>query len=343
MRRSSLLLLIVLAGMLATAPHHAQAAPISPGISITIRPLELVPAQAGFVFVGGAYPLDVTVSLDAQPLNVYWAGGGYLTPFAFPYEEPPGQHQLIVLVSNPATGERLERIETIRVREYTYPDEYVALAFRLTPLLDPQLNQQEVDRLATIYAPHTQPIRWTWPFTIPAPGSVVTSRFGGNRSYNGGVWKSYHSGTDFRAGLDDLVLAAASGRVAASEFFDVRGNVVIIDHGYGIFSQYAHMSQINVAPGQFVQRGQVIGLAGATGRTNGPHLHFEIIVNGIPVDPIRWLALNPSFVPPREVRPEERDLTPVPGEENTAPPPEGEAPQPPVETPPPESSAVGED
>ncbi len=88
-----------------------------------------------------------------------------------------------------------------------------------------------------------------------------------------------------------------------AEFFEVRGNVVIIDHGHGVFSQYAHLSEFYVQPGQFVERGQLIGAAGATGRTNGPHLHFEIIVNGTPVDPIRWLALAPGFVPPREVVP----------------------------------------
>jgi murein DD-endopeptidase MepM/ murein hydrolase activator NlpD len=70
------------------------------------------------------------------------------------------------------------------------------------------------------------------------------------------------------------------------------------------------MSQFMVQPQDIVRKGQVIGLAGATGRANGPHLHFEVIVNGFPVDPLKWLALAPGFVAPREV-------TPVPNESSS--------------------------
>ncbi len=315
MKRWILVLLVVLG--------VALAAPLVPALSVTVAPRELVPAQAGFVAVGGAYPLNVSVTLDGEPLAVYWTGSGYLAPFAFDFEQPPGEHQIVISAANPATGERLEETETIRVVEYRYPEEYVALAFRLTPLLNPQLNLDELAQLDAIYALQTQPVHWGWPFAVPAPGSVVTSRFGGNRSYNSGVWSAYHTGTDFRLGVGGPVVATTSGRVAAAQMFEVRGKVVIIDHGYGVYSQYAHLSEVYVAPGQLVQRGQIIGLAGATGRTNGPHLHFEIIVNGIPVDPIRWLALYPGFIPPREIDPErDGDGEGSPGEGEVLPPPD---------------------
>jgi murein DD-endopeptidase MepM/ murein hydrolase activator NlpD len=96
-------------------------------------------------------------------------------------------------------------------------------------------------------------------------------------------------------------MAAAGGRVAAAQSFAVRGNAVIIDHGYGVYSLYGHLSEIRVQPGQYVARGAVIGLAGSTGRSAGPHLHFEIVVNGDPVDSVQWLALGPGFVAPPEV------------------------------------------
>ena len=110
------------------------------------------------------------------------------------------------------------------------------------------------------------------------------------------TFDSCHSG-----GMDDLL---STGRVVVADFFDVRGNVIILDHGYGVFSQYAHLSEFKIKVGQYVKHEQIIATGGATGRVNGPHLHFEIIVNRIPVDPIRWFALAPDFVPPREFIPE---------------------------------------
>lgn len=283
----------------------AQAAPVAPGLSIIIAPTQLVPAQAGYVYVGGGYPLLVQVTLDGEPLHTFWSGEGYLAFFAFDFKEPAGEHTVEVSALNPATGERLERADTIVVTAFTYPLEQVALPSKLIPLLARDLNENEMSRLDSIYSARTTMAQLDWPFVPPVPGGVVTSRFGGDRIYNGGMWTAYHTGMDFRRAVGEPVQATAAGRIAVAEFFEVRGNVVIIDHGHGVFSQYAHLSEFYVQPGQFVQKSQIIGAAGATGRTNGPHLHFEVIVNGLTVDPLRWLALAPSFVPPREVNPTE--------------------------------------
>jgi murein DD-endopeptidase MepM/ murein hydrolase activator NlpD len=307
MRRFALFLAGALAALtLAPPAAQALAAPVAPGLSITIRPTEMAPAQAGFVFVSGGYPLDVATSLDGTPLDVYWTGEGYIASFAFGFEEPPGDHQIEVSATNPSTGEAISQSQTIIVSEAHYTDEYLALSLSLAPLLDADINESEEEHLAELYQPANRLLTWQWPFGLPAPGTVVTSRFGGYRSYNNGAWRSRHTGVDFRVGLGDPIHAAADGRVAAAELTDVRGNVVIIDHGYGVYSQYAHLSEAYVVVGQAVTRGQVIGAVGATGRTNGPHLHFEVIVNGQSVDPISWLSLDPQFIPPREVRPEEQ-------------------------------------
>lgn len=298
---------LTLLAALAVPGRGASAAPITSTLTASIAPTGLVPGQAGFGFVSGGYPLDVSVTLDDAPLGVYWTGKGYIALYSFGFDEPPGLHTLSVSAYNPLTGESLTRQETITVSAYYYPDQYVALPFALLPLLDPALNEAEEARLGAIYTGRSRLAGWDWPFEVPAPEAIVTSRFGGQRSYNSGMWRSRHTGTDFRLGVGDPVRATARGRVAAAEFMDVRGNVVVLDHGYGIFSQYAHLSDMVVQPGQLVEQGQVIGSAGATGRTNGPHLHFEIIVNGQPVDPIRWMSIDPDFIPPREVLPDEED------------------------------------
>lgn len=262
-----------------------------------------MPGQAGYVFVGGGYPLDVQITLDGRPLEVFWTGSGYEGLFAFGLDDKPGDHGLSVHAIDHSNGATLDQTATIKIDNFSYPFEPVAIPYRLTPLLDPKLNQDELDSLSRIYAVHSYPAGFNWPFALPVPGGIVTSRYGGVRSYNSGVLHARHTGMDFRRAVGEPIQATADGRVVLAEYLNIRGNVVIIDHGHGVFSQYAHMSQFQVKVGQVVRQGQVLGLAGATGRANGPHLHFEVIVNGFPIDPLKWLALAPGFVPPREAGP----------------------------------------
>lgn len=198
--RIALFALLLTAASTAMVPLSvAHAAPIAPeGISITIAPTQLAPAQAGCVFVGGAYPLQVSVNLDGNSLDVFWTGEGYVALFAFGFDEPPGEHTLTVEAANPATGGKSSYTETLTVVDFTYPLEQVALPYSLIPLLDAGLNQQEIDRLSLIYAIHSHPPYWDWPYALPVPGGVVTSRFGGNRVYNAGMLETHHTGTDFR-------------------------------------------------------------------------------------------------------------------------------------------------
>jgi murein DD-endopeptidase MepM/ murein hydrolase activator NlpD len=117
----------------------------------------------------------------------------------------------------------------------------------------------------------------------------ISSPFGGGRSYNGGPVTSHHSGTDFAAPEGVPVHASARGRVAWTGYLATRGESVMIDHGLGVFTGYHHMSQINVVEGHFVERGDVVGLNGATGLATGPHLHWELIIRGVNVDPVFWI------------------------------------------------------
>jgi murein DD-endopeptidase MepM/ murein hydrolase activator NlpD len=84
--------------------------------------------------------------------------------------------------------------------------------------------------------------------------------------------------------------ASAPGVVVFAGPLTVRGNAIMIDHGWGVYSGYMHLSEIKVKVGDRVETGQVIGLVGGTGRVNGPHLHFEVWVGGVQVDPLDWLT-----------------------------------------------------
>jgi murein DD-endopeptidase MepM/ murein hydrolase activator NlpD len=97
-----------------------------------------------------------------------------------------------------------------------------------------------------------------------------------------------HLGFDLAVTEHTPVVAANDGVVVHAAFFGIYGNTVIIDHGCGLQSLYAHLSSIDVKPGDNVQRGQVIAHSGQTGLAGGDHLHFTMLLNGIPVNPVEW-------------------------------------------------------
>jgi murein DD-endopeptidase MepM/ murein hydrolase activator NlpD len=101
---------------------------------------------------------------------------------------------------------------------------------------------------------------------------------------------AFHEGIDFPAEVGTAILAAASGKVVYSGFHPQYGKMIEIDHGNGLVSRYAHASLVTISEGDLVVRGQRIGAVGSTGRSTGPHLHFEVRLYGVPQNPVRFLA-----------------------------------------------------
>jgi murein DD-endopeptidase MepM/ murein hydrolase activator NlpD len=100
---------------------------------------------------------------------------------------------------------------------------------------------------------------------------------------------AFHEGIDFPADVGTPIIAAASGKVVTAEWHPQYGKMIEIDHGNGLLSRYAHTSQMLVKVGDLVVRGQQVGTVGSTGRSTGPHLHFEVRLNGVPQNPARFL------------------------------------------------------
>jgi murein DD-endopeptidase MepM/ murein hydrolase activator NlpD len=121
----------------------------------------------------------------------------------------------------------------------------------------------------------------------PVPGAI-TSGFG-YRMHPIFHVRKLHTGVDMHAGMGESIKAAAAGTVVFAGWRGGYGKCVIIDHGGGLATLYAHQSEILVSVGQVVKRGVVIGKVGSTGYSTGPHLHFEVRVNGTPVDPVGYL------------------------------------------------------
>lgn len=125
-----------------------------------------------------------------------------------------------------------------------------------------------------------------WPITRAAD---ITSRFGVRANPFGEDSYEFHKGLDFAAPYASPVWSTAPGTVITAGLTGPNGNLVVVDHGYGYRTAYAHLSQIRVHVGDTVQAGQVIGLSGNTGRSTGPHLHYAVYLNGVLIDPYPYV------------------------------------------------------
>jgi hypothetical protein len=131
---------------------------------------------------------------------------------------------------------------------------------------------------------------WDGPF-VRLPNSAPMAGFADNRTYmhqGQAVDNQTHLGVDLASLAASPVPAGNTGRVVLAEFMGIYGNVVVLDHGFGLQSLYSHLSEIHVHKGETVQRGQIIGKTGATGMAGGDHLHFGMLVSGLEVQPIEW-------------------------------------------------------
>jgi len=125
--------------------------------------------------------------------------------------------------------------------------------------------------------------------TIWPVDGTLEGGFGGRRNPFGGPGYEFHTGQDIEAPIGAPVIAGARGEVSFVGWQNGYGQLVVIDHGGGLSTRYGHLSHIDVDLGQAVSRGQLIGKVGSTGRSTGPHLHYEVRINDLPVNPLQYL------------------------------------------------------
>ncbi len=260
------------------------------------------------VFPAGLYPgdvarIEVTASVEITEGYLDWQQQrvplvrmenglpGLLS--GIPRDLPAGRHDVLLKLFLQDGSRRLQNL-ALDVGAKVFPEQHLTLPPQMVRP-DPEILQRhsrERAELERAFARGRQQRLWSAPFQRPVPGKVL-SPFGVQRILNGEP-RSYHSGVDLRAARGEPIVAAGDGQVllVADHYF--AGKSVYIDHGMGIITMYFHLDTIAVQEGEQVSSGQTLGLAGATGRATGPHLHWGARIHQVRVDPLALLRVLPT-------------------------------------------------
>jgi murein DD-endopeptidase MepM/ murein hydrolase activator NlpD len=280
-------LLLPLLFLFACAPPATVAA-----LQAQVEPAHVVPGTPLRITVSGlaASARLSGIFLDRELMFMPLDDGRWVAFAGVDLDVKPGRHPLRLSVEE-AGASLLEHATEIVVEVKDYPTEELEVEPKYVDP-PPEVSQRTAREAAALQA--------LWDLASPEvlfdgatvrPLSGVPGRnFGRRRVFNGQP-RSPHSGTDLSAASGTKVPASARGRVVMARDLYYSGNLVVLDHGGGVYTLYGHLSRINVAEGDLVKAGQSIGKVGATGRVTGPHLHWGARIGEARVDPAVLLEL----------------------------------------------------
>jgi murein DD-endopeptidase MepM/ murein hydrolase activator NlpD len=249
------------------------------GVTIATGSLVASPAKAAADVVVAVSPAEVKQGRTAVVLvdGQFWALVGV------PVDAPLGEWEVAV------AGERA----VVNVVDGAFPLQRIGFPAEQMGLLAPEVGELERLTMLTVMAPleGDEAPRWKGVFKPPVAGRLVT-RHGARRDYldaaGNVVQRSQHGGIDLAVPMGTPIAAPADGIVAFAGRWSIRGNVAVVSHGARVHTVHAHALDLAVKPGDPVVAGQILGRVGSTGLSTGPHLHWEVRINGVGVDPLEW-------------------------------------------------------
>lgn len=253
-----------------------------------INPLPVVQGGTTVIRIRAKQPIELTGSLNGKLLHFFPAGENE-------YVALQGIHAMAETGLTPfrlsgtaKDGSKFSFEQSVLLKPGYYGEDPPLSVDPTT--IDKAITEPEDQTILAATAPFTEEKYWDGVFKQPVEDpACIKSWFGNRRSYNGSDYVYFHTGVDYGVCANLNILAPAPGRVVFAEHQTVRGNATIIDHGWGVYSGIWHQASIDVEVGDFVEAGQKIGEIGATGRVTGPHLHWEVWVGGVQVQPLDWL------------------------------------------------------
>lgn len=260
-------------------------------LDVRVSPTGVAQGATVSVFVANLLPGRPAGRFGDQPLQFAPQGDGYAALVGVDAFAEPGVYDLEI-----SGGDERGLWEPLRLRvpvaATVYDTQYVTVGEALDGLLDPAVRATEDEFLAGIFGVFNEEQHWQGLFQAPLTTTVISAGYGGRRSYNDGPIEIYHTGIDYAAPAGQTVAAPANGVVVFSDLLELRGNVIIIDHGRGVMTGYYHLSERLVQPGDAIAAGQPIGRVGSTGLSSGAHLHWDLRILDVPVDPLPWTQVE---------------------------------------------------
>jgi murein DD-endopeptidase MepM/ murein hydrolase activator NlpD len=222
-----------------------------------------------------------------QTLRFAPHGDGYVALVGIDAFTPPGLYTLELGGSGARPWRRFT--QQLQIESAGFVTQHINVGEEMAALLDPAVRRNEDAYLATFFDDYSDTRHWSGLFQYPVRTTVVSGPYGDGRSYNGGPIEIYHTGVDFAVDVGAPVFTPAPGVVLLSEPLQLRGNVVIIDHGWGVMTAFFHLKSSVVTAGQTIGAGQQIGEAGNTGLSTGPHMHWDLRIHNVTVGPLQWV------------------------------------------------------
>ncbi len=252
-----------------------------------IHPIPAVQGQTVSIQISLTHPVSLTGTWMGDPLSFRSDTGGAVAVAGIDALSEPSLYSLAVTATAEGTT-TAHYSQPIPVAEGGYGSETISVSPEVSAAMTPEVVQSETELLGRLFSVRSPSPHWSGLFALPTAGDV-TSAFGTRRTYNVAEASPYHTGTDFGTPVGTPVYAPADGVVVFSGPLTVRGNVIIIDHGWGVMTGYWHLSASYVSDDEPVVSGQHIGDTGNSGLSTGPHLHWEMRVNGVPVSALQWV------------------------------------------------------
>ena len=252
--------------------------------SVDLRPLPVRQGGSLVIAVRTREPVTLTGSLPEQSIRFTEEDGVYYGLVGVHALTEPGLYE-VMLRANEQDGKTRDIAIDLLVEAASFGYERIEAS---PSLLDPAVSAAEKERLDGMRSTFTDLRKWSRTFEQPC-GGTISSYFGTRRAYNEGPYTSLHGGVDLRGATGTPVHAPAAGTVVMADELTVRGNALIIDHGWGVLTGYWHLSTIEVEVGQEVEQGDMMARIGNTGLSTGSHLHWEMWVGGVNVNPLQWV------------------------------------------------------
>ena len=279
-------------GQQSVSPSPAEATPaaVLAEPKVYVIPSPVSQGETVLLLVEAPGAQHASMSWQGQTFSLLQNEERFLGFFGIDANAPIGPQSLGVSVWGPSGEQLLWQETVVEITGVEWNVDNIQIDGPNAALLDPSIRRADERERLPYQSGLTPGLLWLGVFDPPSNGAI-TALYGEQRSFNGAPISEYHTGIDFGGETGAAITASNTGVVSWAGRTRRRGNGIIIDHGAGVFSGYYHLSEVLETAGSVVEQGAIIGRMGATGLATGPHLHWEVVVRGVTVNPLPWLRL----------------------------------------------------